>query len=420
MAALLVGLFVTTGGCARWDFEQVGGVEALGPGIVLSAPTCGAGCDGGTCAPCAPVLACDAGNGTCLASSCTDGAQNGGETARDCGGPCGATCEDGEGCALSGDCASGACDGSVCVSCQDAVQNRDETDVDCGGSTCAPCPDDAGCDAGTDCASGLCGGNVCRAPTCSDGVQDQDETSVDCGGVCGATCSVLQSALVHRYRFNGTGTTITDSVGGADGVLVNTSLSGSGSVSLAGGSSVQYVDLPNGIVSSLVDASFEAWLTWDGGQGWQKIFDFGTNTGGEGNQSTLGQYFLTMSPKRALLDEALLMRNCPESDCSSAAQWIEAAAASTLAAGVQKHVVGVFDDTGNEMRIYVDGSRVASQANGRSLSELDDVNNWLGRSQYVGDPDYAGQLHEFRIYNRALSDAEVLASYEAGPDPGFL
>jgi hypothetical protein len=231
---------------------------------------------------------------------------------------------------------------------------------------------------------------------------------------------VLQAALVHRYRFDGTGTTITDSVGTAHGVLVNAVLSGSGSVSLAGGNSGQFVDLPNGIVSSLVDATFEAWLTWNGGVGWQKIFDFGTSSAGEGNQSTLGRRFLTMSPKRALLDEAFLMRHCPETDCSSSAQWIEASSGDTLAAGVQKHVVGVFDDTRNEMRIYVDGIRVALQANTRSLSELDDVNNWLGRSQYVGDPDFDGQLHEFRIYARALSDTEVQDSYAAGPDPSFL
>jgi hypothetical protein len=384
--ALLACLFTAAGGCARWGFERPELADGLGPGVgvIFSSATCsdglvngnenGVDCGGDACAPCAAPLACDGG----------------------------------------ADCAAAAG-----VSCSDGERNGGETAIDCGGSTCGPCPDDAGC-SGQDCARDVCDANLCRVPTCADGVLNQDESSTDCGGACGSTCSALQASLVHRYRFEGTGTTIRDFVGSADGVLVNTSLSGSGSVSLAGGSSGQHVNLPNGIVSSLVDATFETWLTWNGGQGWQKIFDFGTSSAGEGNQSTVGQHFLTMSPKRALLDEALLMRHCPEPTCASSAQWIEAAAGDSLAAGVQKHVVGVFDDTGNEMRIYVDGSLVAVRPNARSLSELDDVNNWLGRSQYVGDPDFAGQLHEFRIYNRALSSTQVQDSYAAGPDPSFL
>ena len=379
---LLASLCATVSSCARWGFEQTSVNEDLGPGlgVVLSTPTC------------------------------SDGVRNGDEGGVDCGGSICLPCTPDVACGEDADCGAERCPQGKCSgpSCGDGVQDAGQ------------CPDDAGCDTGANCSSGVCLGNVCRAPTCSDEVRNQDEASTDCGGVCGVACSALQAALVHRYRFAGTGTTITDSVGSADGLLVNASLSGSGSVALAGGSSGQYVDLPNGIVSSLVDATFETWLTWNGGQGWQKIFDFGTSSAGEGNQSTLGQRFLTMSPKRALLDEAFLMRHCPQSDCSNSAQWIEAAAAATLAQGVQKHVVGVFDDTGDEMRIYVDGSRVAVQANTHSLSEVADVNNWLGRSQYVGDPYFAGAFHEFRIYGRALSDAEIQASYAAGPEPAFL
>jgi hypothetical protein len=33
--------------------------------------------------------------------------------------------------------------------------------------------------------------------------------------------------------------------------------------------------------------------------------------------------------------------------------------------------------------------------------------NWLGRSQFTTDAYLAGELDEFRIYNRALSEAEV-------------
>src|SRR6266542_1829695 len=71
----------------------------------------------------------------------------------------------------------------------------------------------------------------------------------DDAGCSNATlCSILKSALVHRYSFDGTGTVATDSVGAAHGTVVNAELAGDGTVVLDGASSDQYVDLPNGIV----------------------------------------------------------------------------------------------------------------------------------------------------------------------------
>jgi hypothetical protein len=55
-----------------------------------------------------------------------------------------------------------------------------------------------------------------------------------------------------------------NSVGTAQGSIQNALLSGSGALELAGTTSDQYVDLPNGIISALVNSSFEAWLTWRG------------------------------------------------------------------------------------------------------------------------------------------------------------
>jgi hypothetical protein len=49
------------------------------------------------------------------------------------------------------------------------------------------------------------------------------------------------------------------------------------------------------------------------------------------------------------------------------------------------------------------------------LNTIPDVNNWLGRSQW-GDAMFAGRYNEFRIWEGALSDADVAASYAAGPN----
>ncbi|MEM6295589.1 MAG: hypothetical protein AAGA54_30225, partial [Myxococcota bacterium] len=113
-------------------------------------------------------LVCDAGTDTCAAPTCSDGVQNGDETDEDCGGSCGATCDDGESCEDGGDCVSGVCDGTsdTCVApaCDDGVQNGDETGLDCGGSCGATCDTGESCDDANDCLSAGCDGGACNPP----------------------------------------------------------------------------------------------------------------------------------------------------------------------------------------------------------------------------------------------------------------
>ena len=72
------------------------------------------------------------------------------------------------------------------------------------------------------------------------------------------------------------------------------------------------------------------------------------------------------------------------------------------------------------MALYVDGEPAASTALTASLSEINDINNRIGRSQWVADPELAGVVHELRIYTTALSPAQLATSFAAGPDPAFL
>src|SRR5260221_474636 len=100
----------------------------------------------------------------------------------------------------------------------------------------------------------------------------------------GGPCGPLKGALIHRYSFNGMGTMVTDSAGTANGTVYGTRLNGDGTLVLAGGNSDQFVDLPDGIVRSLHDATFEAWIEWNGCGVWQRIFDFGSSDAPEGNR----------------------------------------------------------------------------------------------------------------------------------------
>jgi hypothetical protein len=133
---------------------------------------------GGVCPPCALGKkcvndfdcvsgACDTFTLTCIADKCVDHRRDGNESDVDCGGPCVARCQLGQGCVYTTDCASNACDGisRVCVAdqCADHYQESSETDVDCGGSNACPrCPKNGRCLTNTDCQSGSCYFRTCQ------------------------------------------------------------------------------------------------------------------------------------------------------------------------------------------------------------------------------------------------------------------
>jgi hypothetical protein len=83
------------------------------------------------------------------------------------------------------------------------------------------------------------------------------------------------------------------------------------------------------------------------------------------------------------------------------------------------HVVGVFD--GSRIKLYVNGSLVANNAftstprpNSNSSIPLTFGARADGVSGYF---NYTGTIDEAAIYNAALSDAQILAHYQAGIDP---
>jgi hypothetical protein len=231
------------------------------------------------------------------------------------------------------------------------------------------------------------------------------------GGGTDAGCPIceLRSCLIHRYRFNGTGTQVTDSIGTAHGTVINAQLSGSGTLVLAGGSSNEYVNLPNGLLSSLVDATLEFWITWDGGNDYQRILDFGDIVDGSEGQQDVARTTLYLTPAASGA-----LRAAYRHDGMSVRVY--ANGPSALTTGVMSHVAVVFSDQSGTLSLYRNGVLDAEATGAPSLSQINDINNWLGRSQYRQDPEFGGTYHEFRICNVALSASVIGASYAAGPD----
>lgn len=237
------------------------------------------------------------------------------------------------------------------------------------------------------------------------------------------------SSLIHRYSFEGEGTEALDSKFSANGVIVGSSLSDTGELSLAGAKSLEYVDLPDGIVSKLTDATFEAWLTWNGGQAWQRIFDFGSSAGGEdpyppadapaeGPTTFGGTSYLFLTPNAGLDTNRpypVGMR-VAYSRNGAANEDVCYASDQPFPKGAEHHVAVVIDAKADTITLYQDGVLVDECELTRRLSAIDDVNNWLGRSNYTVDNELDGTYNEFRIYGAALTAQEIADSFTAGPD----
>ena len=225
---------------------------------------------------------------------------------------------------------------------------------------------------------------------CGCGALESDE-----GG--GPSCTGLRSALSHRWRFDGSGNMVRDEQGNALGAVQNATLSGEGSLALAGGTSNQHVDLPNGLISGFTNMTVEAWVTWTGtsscsasstsatalpaskaSRGRRQYLMLSTQV----NDRTLGAGFATAGPETAVVVES------PGVDGERRA-----------------HVAVVIDDANDQCGC----TSTASSSRGlvtAPLSSIRDVNNWLGRSQYKGDPASPVSLHELRIYKTALNDEQ--------------
>ena len=87
-----------------------------------------------------------------------------------------------------------------------------------------------------------------------------------------------------------------------------------------------------------------------------------------------------------------------------------------LVAGYTIQVALVVDAERNTFTIYDDGVLVAAAETPFRLGDFEDVNNWLGRSQWPQDRFFDGLYGDFRIYDRALDPDEIATLYDRRPN----
>lgn len=282
---------------------------------------------------------------------------------------------------------------------------------------------------------GECGCGVADADSDTDGTLDcldecpEDTNKVE-SGECGcglpeqdsgqlASCTGLVAALIHRYDFEGGGKDVRDRVGPAHGTVEGlgeqTTLGDKGVLALVGNGS--YVNLPNFLVSKLANATIEGWVSWNGGKPWQRVFDFGESNAASPEDSPLdGKDYLFLSTSTH-----------PDVGGGSRFGYSLTGAGGEIAvdlpmplAPTVNHVAGVVDTESDKLIYYLNGQKAGESPFAEALSSINDVNVWLGRSQYVNDAAFTGTYHEFRIYDSALTPQQIATSFAGGPDPVFL
>ncbi len=151
-------------------------------------------------------------------------------------------------------------------------------------------------------------------------------------------------------------------------------------------------------VATNTSFSFAGWIYWNGGPNWQRIFDFGN--------STTDYLFLTPSSSAGTLRFGI--KN------GGGTQLVET---SGLTPNQWQHVAVTL--SGNTARLYVNGVLAASNT-GMSImpASFKPRVNFLGKSQYVTDPMFAGMMDDILITDYALSAAQV-ASLQTNTPPQF-
>lgn len=226
-----------------------------------------------------------------------------------------------------------------------------------------------------------------------------------------ATVTVLEAidGLVLQYRFDETGGTVAkDSSGhGRNGTYSGSPAFGTGvkdgALHLAGGasstSSPQYVTIPNGVLKGVSDITVSAWVKLTASSNtFQWLFGLGQDN----------TRYLFMSPNYG---SGQVLRAGITTSTWSGEQSAQAGTGPT--AGAWQHVAVTIDSATGTQTLYLNGSVVATRT-GVTLkpSDLYDAttsfSGYIGRSFYSPDPYLAGAVDDFRIYDKALPEDEVV------------
>lgn len=198
------------------------------------------------------------------------------------------------------------------------------------------------------------------------------------------------------WRFDeASGTQAIDNWGANHGLLAATATRAAGKSGTAlflDGSATSYATVPANIFSSINDFTISTWVRMDAISTWMRVFDFGTGT----------SKYMFLTVQAALSGGKSTVRYAIKN--GGGEQQVNYSYAFPLNTWVNLALTRA----GNTVTMYINGAAVASNTGVTiKLSDLGPTNlNYLGKSQF-SDPMFKGSIDEFKVYNRALSAAEI-------------
>lgn len=204
------------------------------------------------------------------------------------------------------------------------------------------------------------------------------------------------SSLVLYYSFeDGTNATIGD-----DAEAFNVSFTKDGIVGKAvymdGNSS--YLKLSSDLNNSLGgDFTIATWAKFDTLNWWMRIFDFGSNNA--------SYAFLGLSAPNDLRYALLTPHTGVE---------LNMTAAGIVTEDTWLHFTLVRSN--KTMKLYINGILAAISENFGDNTPYDIENsyNYIGKSQFSADPYFNGHIDEFKVFNKALTDKEIIVNMASG------
>ncbi len=200
------------------------------------------------------------------------------------------------------------------------------------------------------------------------------------------------AGLIARYLFDGDSLDVSGNANHATRSGSPVFTTGKTGQALAFDGVDDFVTLPVAAVN-FNDITICTWVKWNGGANWQRIFDFGNDTA----------FNLYLSPKTSDGKLRFGIRD------GAGEQTLNA---PPLIAGQWTHVAVTLQ--GDVGKLYVNGVLADTQTITYNPSYFGPANVWLGKSQWP-DPLLTGSLDDFRIYNLALSGAQLASIAQPAP-----
>lgn len=220
----------------------------------------------------------------------------------------------------------------------------------------------------------------------------------------------MDETLVHRWSFNGD---LQDSVGGGSATAVGNVTFADGCARLSGGTfGTSYLNLGKDVLPKNGKAvTLEIWATQRAIQDWSRIFDFG-----KGNANA-NYITMTWTKGSDLQTDMIRIFNGAASQSNYLAPY---------ELGKEYHIAFVLEpiSTGGWLATAYKQDAVTGVTEARhsftnanwSLTGQDLDTCYLGHSRQSANHDAAADYNEVRVWNRALTESELIASVGLGAD----